>query len=217
MTLPVWISAAAAFVTAAVTRLVAPVWSLGPHGEAGTSFLQSVWANAADPSERKNSKTPAATSAVRAMIETPSAVKGTSRASMRGGSYAYAAAWSSPPGAAMRQTDRLTARERLRTLTAHAVAASSRDAARGARDADRRRHAARDRGSRGGRLLQRRLSGPERRPHHRARSTAGAERHPALGARQHRLRSARRRRARRRRRAGRAARSALRLTNRSRQ
>src|SRR6266850_1460724 len=97
MTLPVWISAAAAFVTAAVTRLVAPVWSLGPHGEAGTSFLQSVWANAADPSERKNSKTPAATSAVRAMIETPSAVKGTSRASMRGGSYAYAAAWSSPP------------------------------------------------------------------------------------------------------------------------
>src|SRR5258708_19808074 len=70
MTLTVWISAAAAFVTAAVTRLVAPVWSLGPHGEAGTSFLQSVWAKAADPSE-KNSKTPAATSAVRAMIETP--------------------------------------------------------------------------------------------------------------------------------------------------
>src|SRR5438128_888149 len=71
MTLPVWISAAAAFVTAAVTRLVAPVWSLGPHGEAGTSFLQSVWANAADPSEKKSSKTPAATSAVRAMIGTP--------------------------------------------------------------------------------------------------------------------------------------------------
>src|SRR5205823_14146897 len=71
MTLPVWISAAAALVTAAVTRFVAPVWSLGPHGETGTSFLQSVCANAADPSERVSSRTPAATSAVRAMIETP--------------------------------------------------------------------------------------------------------------------------------------------------
>ena len=28
-------------------RLVAPVWSFGPHGEAGTILLQSVWASAA--------------------------------------------------------------------------------------------------------------------------------------------------------------------------
>src|SRR5207245_4914463 len=41
------ISAAAALVTAGVTRLVAPVWSFGPHGEAGTRVLQSVWAIAA--------------------------------------------------------------------------------------------------------------------------------------------------------------------------
>src|SRR5260370_20097714 len=196
MTLPVWISAAAAFVTAAVIRLVAPVWALGPHGEAGTSFLQSVWAKAADPSE-KNSKTPAATSAVRAMIETPFRSEGHVSSVDAPRIVCLCRGVVKPTGAATRQTGRLTARERLRTLTAHAVAASSRDAARGARDADRRRHAARDRGSRGGRLLQRRLSGPERRPHHRARSTAGAERHPALGARQHRLRSARRRRPRR--------------------
>src|SRR5438552_3465501 len=43
-TLPSWISAAAALVTAEVTRLVAPVWSFGPHGEGGTTVLQSVWA-----------------------------------------------------------------------------------------------------------------------------------------------------------------------------
>src|SRR5271165_3668570 len=46
MTLPSWISAAAAFVTAGVTRLVAPVWSSGPNGEASTRVLQSLWASA---------------------------------------------------------------------------------------------------------------------------------------------------------------------------
>src|SRR5882672_5435762 len=46
-TLPSWISAAAALVTAGVTRLVAPVWSFGPHGEGGTIVLQSDWASAA--------------------------------------------------------------------------------------------------------------------------------------------------------------------------
>src|SRR5215471_18685231 len=46
-TLPSWISAAAALVTAGVTRLVAPVWSLGPHGEGGTILVQSDWASAA--------------------------------------------------------------------------------------------------------------------------------------------------------------------------
>src|SRR5437867_9131581 len=47
MTLPSLLSAAAALVTAGVTRLVAPVWSFGPHGEGGTIVLQSVWASAA--------------------------------------------------------------------------------------------------------------------------------------------------------------------------
>ena len=42
MTLPSWISAAAAFTTAGVTRLVAPVWSSGPNGDAGTIFEQSL-------------------------------------------------------------------------------------------------------------------------------------------------------------------------------
>src|SRR2546422_7223357 len=46
-TLPSRISAAAALVTAGVTRLVAPVWSFGPHGEGGTTLVQSVWASAA--------------------------------------------------------------------------------------------------------------------------------------------------------------------------
>src|SRR5262245_10610780 len=46
-TFPSWISAAAALVTAGVTRLVAPVWSFGPHGEGGTTVLQSVWASTA--------------------------------------------------------------------------------------------------------------------------------------------------------------------------
>src|SRR6185312_5960317 len=46
VTLPVWISAAAALVTAGVTRLVAPVWSFGPNGEGLTIDLQSLCANA---------------------------------------------------------------------------------------------------------------------------------------------------------------------------
>src|SRR5678816_903332 len=46
VTFPVWISAAAALVTAGVTRLVAPVWSFGPKGEALTTDLQSLCANA---------------------------------------------------------------------------------------------------------------------------------------------------------------------------
>src|SRR5205809_3747648 len=48
MTFPSWISAAAALVTAGVTRLVAPVSSLGPQGEGGTILLQSLWASATD-------------------------------------------------------------------------------------------------------------------------------------------------------------------------
>src|SRR5437870_1925191 len=46
------ISAAAALVTAGVTRLVAPVSSFGPHGEGGTIVLQSVWASAAGTDAR---------------------------------------------------------------------------------------------------------------------------------------------------------------------
>ena len=52
MTLPSLISAAAALVTAGVTRLVAPVSSFGPHGEGGTIVLQSVWASAAGTDAR---------------------------------------------------------------------------------------------------------------------------------------------------------------------
>src|SRR5436309_12322916 len=48
MTFPSWMSAAAALVTAGVTRLVAPVSSLGPQGEGGTILLQSLWASATD-------------------------------------------------------------------------------------------------------------------------------------------------------------------------
>src|SRR5260370_29442855 len=40
--LPSWISAAAALVTAGVTRLVAPVWSVGPKGEGATRFLHAA-------------------------------------------------------------------------------------------------------------------------------------------------------------------------------
>src|SRR5437879_11727716 len=46
-TLPSLISAAAALVTAGVTRLVAPGWSFGPQGAGGTTFVQVVWASAA--------------------------------------------------------------------------------------------------------------------------------------------------------------------------
>src|SRR2546427_7717989 len=49
ITLPSLISAPAAFVMAGVTRLVAPVWSVGPHGEGGTTFVQSVCAKANVP------------------------------------------------------------------------------------------------------------------------------------------------------------------------
>src|SRR5215467_12782370 len=42
VTTPVWISAAAALVTAGVTRLVAPVWSSGPNGDGLTRALQSA-------------------------------------------------------------------------------------------------------------------------------------------------------------------------------
>src|SRR2546426_2061846 len=42
MALPSWISAAAALVTAGVTRLVAPVWSVGPNGEGATKFLHAA-------------------------------------------------------------------------------------------------------------------------------------------------------------------------------
>src|SRR5678816_1261285 len=52
VTLPVWISAAAALVTAGVTRFVAPVWSVGPKGDGLTTDLQSLWANAAGPDDR---------------------------------------------------------------------------------------------------------------------------------------------------------------------
>src|SRR2546425_13199196 len=65
MTLPSWISAAAAFVTAGVTRLVAPVWSFGPQGEGGTSLVQSVWATAADVETRR--RNPAASIETRFM------------------------------------------------------------------------------------------------------------------------------------------------------
>ena len=54
----------AAFVTAGVMRLVAPVWSFGPHAEAGTSVLQSDWAKAAEPNA---STTRAATTATIAL------------------------------------------------------------------------------------------------------------------------------------------------------
>src|SRR5215468_1061656 len=48
VTTPVWISAAAALVTAGVTRLVAPVWSSGPNGDGLTRALQSAAAAGAD-------------------------------------------------------------------------------------------------------------------------------------------------------------------------
>src|SRR5689334_22693096 len=42
VTTPVWISVAAALVTAGVTRLVAPVWSSGPNGDGLTRSLQAA-------------------------------------------------------------------------------------------------------------------------------------------------------------------------------
>src|SRR6185295_19190710 len=46
MTVPSLISAAAAFVTAGVIRLLAPVWSSLPNGDGGTVLLQSLSAKA---------------------------------------------------------------------------------------------------------------------------------------------------------------------------
>src|SRR5437764_9379846 len=71
-TLPSWISAAAALVTAEVTRLVAPVWSFGPHGEGGTTLVQSVWASATGAAEIRLASIRVATSSVlRLMRRTP--------------------------------------------------------------------------------------------------------------------------------------------------
>ena len=70
VTLPVWISAAAALVTAGVTRLVAPVWSFGPQGEGFTIDLQSLCANATGLDD-KAITAKADISAVRSMVETP--------------------------------------------------------------------------------------------------------------------------------------------------
>src|SRR5678816_396533 len=68
VTLPVWISAAAALVTAGVTRLVAPVWSFGPNGEALTTDLQSLCANATGLADKAaNERTDI--SAARSMLE----------------------------------------------------------------------------------------------------------------------------------------------------
>src|SRR2546426_1973514 len=72
MTLPSLISAAAAFVTAGVTRLVAPVWSFGPHGEGGTTLVQSVWASAAGARAVRPARIRGAASrALRLMRRTP--------------------------------------------------------------------------------------------------------------------------------------------------
>src|ERR1700722_17541931 len=57
VTTPVLISAAAAFVTSGVTRLVAPVWSSGPKGDGATSALQSAWAAAGACQARTDSPT----------------------------------------------------------------------------------------------------------------------------------------------------------------
>src|SRR5207244_2890352 len=67
---PSWISAAAALVTAGVTRLVAPVWSVGPNGEGATKFLHaaSPCANAGAASAR----TSARVAAIRTSLMAPS-------------------------------------------------------------------------------------------------------------------------------------------------
>src|SRR5262249_38123201 len=86
-TLPSWISAAAALVTAGVTRLVAPVWWFGPHGEGGTTVLQSVWASTAGAAPLRHASTAMTTNRnVRLMRSTPfdSEGHGTSGAVTRG-------------------------------------------------------------------------------------------------------------------------------------
>src|SRR6267142_791660 len=71
-TLPSWISAAAALVTAGVTRLVAPVWSFAPHGEGGTTLVQSVCARTAGAEAIRVTRMTATTSAdLRVMRRTP--------------------------------------------------------------------------------------------------------------------------------------------------
>src|SRR5258706_16198500 len=72
MTVPVWISAAAALVTAGVTRLVAPVWALGPHSDGGTILVQSLWATASDAGARRSSARAIGTSILGLMAAPPS-------------------------------------------------------------------------------------------------------------------------------------------------
>src|ERR1700730_13216370 len=67
MTVPVWISAAAAFVTAGVTRLVAPVSSSGPNGDAFTRVLQSDCAKAL-PEPGSRASDVSATATIRVLI-----------------------------------------------------------------------------------------------------------------------------------------------------
>src|SRR5215469_4298275 len=66
VTLPVWISAAAALVTAGVTRLVAPVWSSFPQGEALITLVQSSCAKA----DGENAITAAAADAAKNALNT---------------------------------------------------------------------------------------------------------------------------------------------------
>src|SRR5205807_1088575 len=71
-------------VTAGVIRFVAPVWSFGPHGDAGTSVLQSVWACAAEPNVSTIRAAAAATIARGFIADTPSLVRERARLAPRG-------------------------------------------------------------------------------------------------------------------------------------
>src|ERR1700752_3603543 len=72
VTVPVWISAAAALVTAGVTRLVAPVWSSGPKGEDATTVLQSASAKAgADCAHSNDSDIPTNAASPAALMVAP--------------------------------------------------------------------------------------------------------------------------------------------------
>src|SRR5262249_15527588 len=75
-TFPLWISAAAALVTASVTRLVAPVWSLGPQGEGGTSFVQSVCAETVEAIPKSAIAAHMTNSALGVMGDSSRSVKG---------------------------------------------------------------------------------------------------------------------------------------------
>src|SRR5215212_10705497 len=92
MTVPLWISAAAALVTEAVIRLVAPVWSFGPKGDGFTSFLQSLWANETELRHSKASADPAATTTLCIMGPTPFGDGRGDASGTRGGSYGRAVA-----------------------------------------------------------------------------------------------------------------------------